>query len=295
MRSHPLFGAYLAFASVSFFWGTTYLGIRVGLESLPPLVLVASRFLLSGTVLLIGLALAKVPIPRGRDLWINVVLGLLVLGIGNTCLTYAEQYIPSSLAALIVTLSPIWLVTMESLLPGGEPVTRGTMIGLGVAICGAGVLVGPDVWRQGLSGNVVKGFLILQLGSLAWNSGSLWQRRLKGKAHPFASAAIHQLAAGLAFAPAALMETKPVVWDAKGIGAMLYLATFGSIVGYTSYIVALRSLPVAIVSLYNYINPVVAAILGWMVYREPFGRRELIAMLIIFTGVGIVKRYGHRG
>jgi drug/metabolite transporter (DMT)-like permease len=294
LRSHPLFGAYLAFASVSFFWGTTYLGIRVGLESLPPLVLVASRFLLSGSALLIALLAAKIPIPRGRDLWINALLGLMVLGVGNTCLTYAERLIPSSLAALIITLSPIWLVTMEALLPGGEKITRGTMIGLAVAICGAGVLVGPDVWTQGLSGDIVKGFLILQFGSIAWNGGSLWQRRLQAKAHPFASAAIHQLAAGLAFTPAALMETQPAVWDAKGIGAMLYLATFGSIVGYTSYIVALRSLPVAIVSLYNYINPVVAAILGWIVYREPFGRREVIAMLIIFLGVTIVKRYGHR-
>lgn len=280
---------------MSIFWGTTYLGIRVGLESLPPLVLVASRFLLSGTVLMIALLVAKIPIPRGRDLWVNALLGLIVLGGGNTCLTYAEELIPSSLAALIVTLSPVMLVTMESLLPDGEKITKGTVIGLAVAICGAGVLVGPDVWKQGLSGNVVKGFLILQVGSLAWNGGSLWQRRLHAKAHPFASAAIHQLAAGIAFAPFALLETKPAVWDAKGIGAVIYLASFGSIVGYTSYIVALRSLPVAIVSLYNYINPVVAAILGWIAYREPFGKRELLAMGIIFAGVGIVKRYGHRG
>lgn len=279
---------------MSFFWGTTYLGIRVGLESLPPLVLVASRFLLSGSVLLIALLVARIPIPRGRDLWINVLLGLLVLGCGNTCLTYSEQYIPSSLAALIVTLSPVVLVTMESLLPGGEKLTAGTLVGLSVAICGAAVLVGPDVWTQGLSGNVVKGFLILQLGSIAWNSGSLWQRRLPAKVHPFASAAIHQLAAGVAFAPFALLETKPAIWDLKAIGAIVYLATFGSIIGYTSYIVTLRTLPVAIVSLYNYINPVVAAILGWLVYREPFGRRELLAMAIIFAGVAIVKRYGHR-
>jgi drug/metabolite transporter (DMT)-like permease len=85
-----------------------------------------------------------------------------------------------------------------------------------------------------------------------------------------------------------------VVWDTKGVAALLYLTVFGSIVGYTSYVIALTRLPISIVSLYTYINPVVAAALGWLFYREPFGRREVLAMLVIFAGVAIVKGYGHR-
>jgi drug/metabolite transporter (DMT)-like permease len=163
-------------------------------------------------------------------------------------------------------------------------------------MAGAGLLVGPDAFSQGLSGNVVRGFLMLQIGGFSWGLGSILQKQHKPVTamHPVASAAVHQFAAGLAFLPMALLERAPALWDAKGIGALLYLTVFGSIVGYTSYIIALGRLPISIVSLYTYINPVVAAILGWMFYREPFGRREIAAMLVIFAGVAIVKRFGQR-
>jgi drug/metabolite transporter (DMT)-like permease len=294
LRQHPLFAAYLAFASVCFFWGTTYLGIRIALESLPPLFLVSTRFILSGAILLAALAFTKIRLPRGRDLWLTSFCGFLVLGVGNACLTFAEQLIPSSLAALIIAGSPIWMVGIEALFPEGDKLTKGIGLGMFVGLCGAALLVGPDALNEGLSGNVVKGFLILQLGALCWGLGSILQRRYKSQSHPVASAAVQQFAAGIIWLIPALMEKQPVVWDTKGISALLYLTIFGSIVGYTSYVIALTRLPISIVSLYTYINPVVAAILGWLFYREPFGRREVLAMAVIFAGVAIVKRYGHR-
>ncbi len=294
MRRHPLFLAYLAFASVCFFWGTTYLAIRVALESIPPLVLVSVRFLLSGGILLFVLRLRNVPFPRGRSLWLTSFCGFLILGVGNSCLTFAETMIPSSLAALFIAVSPVWMVTTEALVPGGERLTPGTLTGMIVAICGAGLLVGPDAFSQGFSGNIVKGFLLLQLGGLAWSLGSILQRRFKDDGNLVASAAVQQFAAGMFFLPPTLLGPLHFHWTPTSIGALLYLVIFGSIVGYTSYIVALRRLPVSFVSLYTYVNPVVAAILGWMMYREPFGYREITAMAIIFAGVAIVKRFGHR-
>ncbi len=294
MRKHPLFAAYLAFASVCFFWGTTYLGIRVALESLPPFLLVSVRFLLSGGILLIALRIARIALPKGRDLWWTALFGLMVLGVGNSLLTVSEQLIPSSLASLFIAMSPIWMVGMEALFPGGEKLTKGTAVGMAAGLAGAGLLVGPDAFSQGFSGNVVRGFLLLQIGSISWGLGSILQKLRKAEMHPVASAAVQQFAAGLAFLPVALVENAPAHWDAKGIGALLYLTVFGSIVGYTSYIIALQRLPISIVSLYTYINPVVAAVLGWLFYREPFGRREISAMLVIFAGVAIVKRYGQR-
>jgi drug/metabolite transporter (DMT)-like permease len=294
LRQHPLFTAYLAFASVCFFWGTTYLGIRVALESLPPLFLVSTRFILSGTILLAAVRLANLALPRGRDLWLTGVCGFLVLGVGNACLTFSEQLIPSSLAALLIAASPIWMVGIEALFPGGDKLSKGIVIGMLVGLAGAAMLVGPDALQQGLSGNVVKGFLLLQFGGLSWGLGSILQRRYKTEAHPVASAAVQQFAAGILWVVPALFETQPVVWDTKGVAALLYLTVFGSIVGYTSYVIALTRLPISIVSLYTYINPVVAAALGWLFYREPFGRREVLAMLVIFAGVAIVKGYGHR-
>ncbi|MBI3680802.1 MAG: EamA family transporter [Acidobacteria bacterium] len=294
-RRHPLLTAYLAFASVCFFWGTTYLGIRIALESLPPLFLVSVRFLLSGGLLLLGVRLAGIALPRGRELWMTGLFGILVLGMGNGCLTFSELLITSSLAALFVAVSPLWMVGIEAMFPGGERLTRGILAGMIVGMMGAGLLVGPDVFKQGFSGVVVQGFLLLQFGSACWGLGSILQRRRQAGIHPVASAAVQQFAAGLFFLPAMLLERQPVQWDVKGVGALLYLALFGSIVGYTAYLIALSRLPVAIVSLYTYVNPVVAAILGWLIYRERFGPRETSAMAVIFLSVAIVKKYGHRG
>jgi drug/metabolite transporter (DMT)-like permease len=294
LTRNPLLAAYLAFASVCFFWGTTYLGIRIALETLPPLFLVSVRFLLSGGLMLAGARLFNIPIPCGKELWRTALFGVLVLGVGNSCLVFSELLITSSLAALFIAVSPIWMVCIEALFPKGEKLTAGTLAGMAVGIAGAGLLVGPDIFSEGFSGNVVRGFLLLQFGGISWGLGSILQRRVERQPGPVASAAIQQFSAGLFFLPAALWEPQRVVWDGKGIGALVYLAIFGSIVGYTSYVIALNRLPVAIVSLYTYINPVVAAILGWLIYREPFGRREAAAMAIIFLGVAIVKKFGHR-
>ncbi len=256
--------------------------------------LVSIRFLISGGILMLALRLRKVPFPSLRTWLMTGFCGVLVLGVGNSCLTFSETMIPSSLAALFISVSPVWMVTLEALVPGGERLTGGVVAGMTVAILGAGLLVGPDALKEGLSGNVVKGFLLLQIGGISWGLGSILQRRFKEAVDPVASASIQQFAAGLFFLPPVLLQPGEVHWTPTGIGALLYLVVFGSIVGYTSYIIALQKLPVSFVSLYTYVNPVVAAVLGWMVYREPFGLREIMAMLVIFIGVAIVKRYGHK-
>jgi drug/metabolite transporter (DMT)-like permease len=121
------------------------------------------------------------------------------------------------------------------------------------------------------------------------------QRRHVTKAHPVVSGAVQQLATGLVFmGPALLTKTQPIHWTPRSIAAVLYLVTFGSVVGYSAYLYALDKLPVSVVSIYNYVNPVVAVFLGWLFYREKIGLRELLAMLVIFAGIALVKRYGRR-
>jgi drug/metabolite transporter (DMT)-like permease len=160
-----------------------------------------------------------------------------------------------------------------------------------VGLSGAALLVGPGALEGGASSNIVRGFLILQLGCFSWSFGSLVQRRQPTKAHPIVSGGVQQLAAGLAFLPVALLSGGEIHWnETQGVWAILYLVLFGSIVGYSSYIYALEHLPVAVLSIYNYVNPVVAVALGWLFYREPFGAREAAAMAVIFTGVAMVKR-----
>ncbi|MGQ9917681.1 MAG: EamA family transporter [Bryobacteraceae bacterium] len=291
MERHPHFWAYAALISVCFFWGTTYLGIRMALEMWPPMTLVAVRFLLSGGILLAGALWMKAELPRGRELALTAVYGVLILGAGNGALVLAETWIPSGMAALIITVSPFWMVGLDALLPPREPLHLPTFAGMAVGLAGAVLLVGPGALAGGaVGGAMLKGSLVLQAGCVSWSLGSLLQKRLPTRAHAIVSGGIQQLAAGLAFVPLALLWPGEIHFSPRGLGALLYLVIFGSIVGYSSYVVALERLPVAVVSIYNYVNPVVAVILGWIFYREPFGMREATAMVVIFIGVAMVKR-----
>jgi drug/metabolite transporter (DMT)-like permease len=293
MRSHPHFKAYLALASVCFFWGTTYLGIRMALESLPPLMLVGLRYTISGTALLLVAVLAKAHLPSGKELFYTALFGVIIIGIGNGCLAFAELWIPSGLAALFITTSPFWMIGMEALIPGGERLHAPTLFGMLVGLVGTSLLVGPNAIQQGWSGPSLKGFLLLQFGCCGWAFGSILQRRHVTKAHPVVSGAVQQLATGLVFlAPALLTKTQPIQWTSRSIGAVIYLVTFGSVIGYSAYLYVLDKLPVPVVSIYNYINPVVALLLGWLIYKERIGVREVLAMLVIFAGVALVRRYG---
>jgi len=295
LSRHPLFKPYLALVAVCFFWGTTYLGIRMSLESFPPLELVCVRYLLSGTILLAFARARGIYLPRGRELAAACFSGFLTLGIGNGALVFSEVIIPSGIAGLIVTISPFWMVGAEALLPGGERLHAPTIGGMAVGLAGAALLFTPDPGTHAIDRNLLNGFLMLQIGMAAWSFGSIYQRRKAGKAHPVIAGAVQQLAAGVILAPLVVAIPQPAVhWSARGVGALLYLICFGSIVGYSAYVYAMDRLPVAIVSIYPYINAVVAVGLGWLFYREHFGPRETLAMLVIFAGVWLVKRYSHR-
>jgi drug/metabolite transporter (DMT)-like permease len=286
---HPQLKAYLALAAVCFFWGTTYVAIRMALESMSPMVLVSARYLLSGGIMFLAALAMRVHLPRGRELRRTALNGLLVLGVGNGCLAFAEQWIPSGMAALFISISPFWMVGMEALVPGGEKLHGPTIGGMLIGFAGAAMLVWSGA--AGISGAMVAGFLILQLGSAGWSLGSILQRRQVSNTHPVVSGAIQQLATGIVALIPAAFTIRNVELSARGSMAVLYLVIFGSIVGYSAYIYAMSELPVAVVSIYTYINPIVAVWLGWLFYREPFGGREAVAMGVIFLGVAMVKRY----
>ena len=278
-----------------FFWGTTYLGIRMALESFPPALLVAARFIVSGSLLLLIAKARNAHLPRGKELLTAALTGVLILGIGNGCLAFAELLIPSGLASLFITLSPFWLVGLEALLPEGERLHAPTIFGMLVGFAGVALLVAPELGNHSVDRPMLIGFLILQTGTIAWSLGSLYQRRQQAATHPIVIGAVQQLAAGLAFVPVTfLLRQYSVTWNSRGVAALLYLVVFGSIVGYSSYAYALDKLPVAIVSIYPYFNAIVAVSLGWLFYREPFGMREAIAMLVIFAGVTLVKWHSRR-
>ena len=256
-------------------------------------MLVSLRYLISGTVLLIVAFFVRAHLPSGKELLYTAALGVIIIGIGNGCLAFAELWIPSGLAALFITTSPFWMIGVEALIPGGDRLHGPTIAGMLVGLTGSVLLVAPAAVHQGFSGPALRGFLVLQLGCCGWAFGSILQRRHETKAHPVVSGAVQQLATGLVFlGPALLTKARPSGWNGRGVTAVVYLIVFGSIVGYSAYLYALHHLPVSVVSIYNYVNPLVAVCLGWLFYREQIGIRELVAMLIIFAGVTLVKRYG---
>jgi drug/metabolite transporter (DMT)-like permease len=292
LQRHPHFQAYLALAAVCVFWGTTYLGIRIAVETIEPAVLMSLRYTISGIILLAVAYFSKAHLPSGRELWYTALFGVIIIGGGTGCLVYAEQWLPSGLAAVFITLSPFWMIGIDALIPGGERLHGPTIFAMLVGLAGTTLLVAPEVVREGFGGPLVRGFMLLQLGCFAWCLGSILQRRHQTTAHPVVSGAVQQLATGIAFAvPAAFAKPHPLAWSGRSIGAVAYLVVFGSIVGYSAYIIALERLPVSVVSIYNYVNPVIAVFLGWLFFREHIGMQEVIAMLVIFFGVALVKRY----
>ncbi len=287
--------AYLALLAVWFFWGTTYLAIRIALEGFPPLFLLSARFLISGSIMLLAVRLLKIEMPKGREFWWTALFGVIILGGGNGALIIAEQTIPSGLAAVLVSTSPFFMVGLDAALPGGERLHFPTLIGIVFGFSGVAFLMLPNGLAAGIDRRLLPGVLILEGGCVLWCLGANLQKRLQTKAHPVVSGALQQLATGLFFLfPAAGFKEHPIEWKVRSTWALLYLVTFGSIVGYSAFIYTLQHLPVAVVSTYNYVNPIVAIFLGWLFYREPLGWREFTAMGIIFFGVAIVRWTTHK-
>ncbi len=262
----------------------------MSLESFPPAILMSVRYLLSGTILLAIAWGRGAYLPRGRELWATAFSGALSIGVGNGALVFAEQWIPSGLASLIVSMSPFWFVIFEALLPRGVALHGPTILGMLVGLAGTAILFLPGTGAGAFGPAFLAGFGVLQVGMIGWCLGAIYQKRQVTRAHPIVTGAVQQVASSAAFLPMALLVPHgPIVLHARAVWALIYLVIFGSIVGYSAFAYAMAKLPVAIVSMYSYVNSVVAVGLGWLFYREPFGIRELMAMVVIFTGVAMVK------
>lgn len=286
--------AYISWVLVCLIWGTTYLAIRIALETIPPLLMGAMRFIVAGAVLMAILAFRGVRFPDVRA-WPSLgLLGLLMLGFGNGGVVWAEQTVPSGLTAVLVATSPFWMVGIDTFLPRGERLTGRRVLGLVVGFCGILLLVWPEV-RLGAGGGFLSGVLSAQLACVGWALGSSYARR---RGHGAAkdesvlvTAAFEMLFGGLCLFLAALAthETSRLTFSARSGGALAYLIIVGAIGGFTAYAYALKYLPVATVSLYAYVNPVIAVMLGTLILKEPFSTRMAVAAAIVLGGMVLVK------
>src|SRR5258708_2838165 len=283
----------VAFALVYVFWGSTYLGIGIAVEQIPPGVMCASRFLIAGTVMLAYCALTGRRIRfSARQLGHLAAVGILLLMGGNLTLSYAERIVPTGLAALLIAVTPLWFLVLDSLLLGDHHIAPRGKIGLALGVIGLLVLLWPDLKSTSTLGRVQFWASISLLGgSFSWALGSVLAKKWKSHdVDPFSATAWQMIAAGVtnSLAGLALGDLSRVVWTARGIAATLYLVIFGSWVGYTAYIWLLNHVPTSKVSTYAYVNPVVAVFLGWLVLHERVDAYIVAGSAIVVASVALV-------
>jgi len=292
----------VAFGLVYVFWGSTYLGIGIAVKHIPPAIMCATRFLTAGALMLAYCALTGRRIRfSARQFGHLAAVGILLLMCGNLTLCYAERIVPTGLAALLIAVTPLWFLVLDSLLLGDHHISRRGKIGLVIGIAGMVVLIWPDLWSawghsNSLSHRELWWSLALQFASFSWAFGSVLSRKWQTAAvDPFSAVAWQMVFAGIANLIFALLVErsfveKPsnVMWTFRGVAAILYLVVCGSWIGYTAYIWLLQHVPTSKVSTYAYVNPVVAVFLGWLVLHERIDRYILMGSAIIVASVVLV-------
>jgi drug/metabolite transporter (DMT)-like permease len=290
----------LAFGLVYLFWGSTYLGIRIGVEQVPPALMCGTRFAIAGLLMLLYCALSgrTVPYPV-LQLSQMAVIGLLLLMGGNLTLSYAEKIVPSGLSALLVSVTPLWFLVLDSLLLGDHHISARGLWGLALGIVGMFVLLWPDLRTTGtLQHRELWSALTLPLASFSWALGSVLSKRWQADEDRLSSTAWQMTFAGLGnlMLAFALGDFSRVVWTGRGIGAILYLVVCGSWIGYTAYIWLLGHVPTSKVSTYAYVNPVVAVFLGWAIEHEVVdhfilaGSAIVVASVVLVTSAKVKRR-----
>jgi len=282
-----------AFAAVYLVWGSTYLAIRFAVETLPPLLMAGVRFVVAGAIMLAWARLREnAPAPT-RTQWRVALMGgaLLLLG-GNGGVVWAEQRVPSGIAALLVAIVPLWMVLIEWLRPGGRRPTTQVFVGVTLGLVGLVILVGPGE-LHGAGTVSASGALILVLASLSWAIGSLYTKWAPRQTSSIAGTGAQMLAGGATLIVAGVIAGELTHLDLAHASTrswlgFAYLISFGSLIGFTAYVYLLAHTTAAKAATYAYVNPVVAVLLGWAIAHEPVTARTLLAAAIILAGVAII-------
>jgi drug/metabolite transporter (DMT)-like permease len=282
--------AYFALVAVCLLWGTTYLAIRVAIETIPPLLMAGFRWTAAGAIILAALKIRGQRIPPASHWPAMIVLGVLLMGLGNGCVVWAEQTLPSGLTAVLVASVPFWMVGVERFMAESDPLTPRRLIGLLIGFGGIVILVWPEL-ELGNGRAFFYGVLATQLACVGWAIGSSYARRRHADENVLAAAALQMLFGGLilAFAGLARGESGMLAFSQRSTTALVYLIVAGSLGGFSAYAYALKYLPVATVSLYAYVNPVIAVLLGTLILGEALSPRLAVSSGIVLVGMALVR------
>jgi drug/metabolite transporter (DMT)-like permease len=281
-----------AFAAVYLIWGSTYLGIRIGVETIPPLLMAGTRQTTAGLLLYGWLRSRGTPRPERVHWRSAAIVGALMLLVGNGGVAWAERVVPSGLTALLIATSPLWMALIEWLWHGAERPGAQMVAGLILGFVGAGLLVAPARFGGGSHVDPLGGLALL-VATLGWAAGALYSRRAKLPASTFLGAAMEMTTGGamLLVASTLLGEWRGFAWahvSTRSWIALLYLTTFGSMVAYTAYMWLLKVSTAARVSTTAYVNPIIAVLLGWWLGGEAIGARIILAAGVIVMAVALI-------
>lgn len=285
--------AWLAWVTICLVWGTTYLAIRVALETIPVFLVAGLRWMSAG-LLLTAVTLGRGrPLPPVRQWGALALLGFLMNVLGNGFVVWAEQYVASGLTAVIIASVPFWSVGFEALLPGGDRLRGGTLLALAVGFAGIVVLVWPEMSAGGQAGAAMFGGVVaIQIACAGWALGTSYAKRHPSATDPVAASAIQMLASGTMLLTVASLtgEWSGLHFTTRSLGALIYLTLAGSVVAYTAYLYTVAHLPLTTVSLYAYINPLIAVLLGAALLDEPLSPRIAVASLLVLGGMALLRR-----
>lgn len=279
-------------AVVCIVWGTTYLAIRVAVRTIPPLLLTGVRFSSAGAIMLAIAFIRGDSLPRSKRLLAEIaIVGVLLVCLGNLSVVWAEQWVPSGPAALFVATAPFWVAFMERMRKDGERMNARRAAGMLLGFIGVALLVTPGGAGGAFNTQFVLGALAIQAGCVAWQYGTIRAKYNLGSVPPLMSSGLQMLIGGVAVGVVGLLigEAPRFHPSDEGFVALAYLSVFGAVLTYTAYIYALRHLPTSSVSVYAYVNPLVAVILGWLILNEELTWVSVLAMCVILAGVAMVQ------
>ena len=286
-----------ALGAIYLIWGSTYLAIRVMVETVPALLGAGVRFVVAGSVMLAVLAsrggLARLRIERGMVLRVAAI-GILLAAGGNGLVTLAEEDVPSGLAALIVASMPLWIVVYRS--AWRDRVAPATLMGVAIGFVGVALLMLPGNRPHGVP---LGGTLLIVGAAASWGLGSFWSQRVEMPSDPLVSTAWQMLAGGLVMLIASVVAGQPgdvalSEFSTKSVLSLVYLITIGSVVAYSAYTWLLQHAPISQVATYAYVNPMVAVVLGWAILNESVPPMMLAASVVIVLSVAAIVRVESR-
>lgn len=284
--------AYIALAAICVVWGTTYLVLRIGVTQFPAFLFSTIRFLVAGPLLLaFVLASGKVVWPDRKTVLNQAFCGLLMVTFGTSMVGYAEVYISSGVAAIICSMMPIWTILIN--LVANKDDRPNWLISFGLLVGLSGILL---IFREHLSEfsnpSYTWGIVVTFVANFAWAFGSFWVKKKNNHTNAFLAAGLQMLFGGLFLIPFSLLfdDYSRINWSGEIITALAYMALVGSVGAYAAYAYTIKKLPMTIVSLYAYINPLVAVVLGWLVLDEKLNLLIVIAMIVTVGGIFLVNR-----